>query len=818
MKRASEQNLTAAQAKKARKRAAQEVEIQQSPSPAPAASSGLQAQRALDVVEYCEARAFEINAIEKALQNATEHTGNKRVWQMLPRHMRRRAASYNVKRLPKRVQQRAAEQNANDPGNPQKKSSKNKTRRSNKAEDFEKRQKNKKWLETHVWHAKRMHMMDMWGYSIPEHPNDKSTRAAYRSMKNQCTIADISYCQQIQFEGTQSSIAALFEAIADPSLPSVESIRYLDGQRQGATFLYECLSYPAGSIGPASFLWKPRERANSTSDHISTEPRTMWIWLHPASLELAFAQMRIAVDRFGLDVKIEHLDSELLRFELTGPRAHPMLQHVLELCESPTSPQAHKTWKSLNALRTPASLPSGIVLGLEVYDPRVVMPLKTPSRLDSTPDHNSSPVRVEASRDQAYSLVWSRQRRDELATNKPKESQINKQRSEALLPGTLPKDYANACRIPILLIQRGHVDDGRESKKGEEMWKLPQNMHELVAGWDVVVPKGWGTAFWHCFVFAGARAIGNRERHAASFETLTSFYPYDCPETSAQQKWACGKADEDLAKYNRTPKGKRLNYAKLGIEHPFKPDFAGLRKRVLEIAAEETNQDTKAPRAEDTSDSASQHFSVPETSSLILVRGSFCTDIFLHGGQSTHSFDSEESLSWLWSGVQDFVERKNSPLDGTRLQIRQELLRRIGDIADNTEAVGETFVRLALVFEGRGGAGYNAIVVTPSDEDLEAAALPTKRSLNEVAKRPRNFFDATEDTSQGSGAGSKVIGYVTTAGFALARGKNAAIATCCAKSVVDILRRCSVAGSPRTILVRNINDRTYWRASFTVLN
>lgn len=44
--------------------------------------------------------------MEEALSNATEHTGMLRVFQTLPRHMRRRAASHNVKRLPVNSRQR----------------------------------------------------------------------------------------------------------------------------------------------------------------------------------------------------------------------------------------------------------------------------------------------------------------------------------------------------------------------------------------------------------------------------------------------------------------------------------------------------------------------------------------------------------------------------------------------------------------------------------------------------------------------------------------------------------------------------------------
>jgi ribonuclease P/MRP protein subunit POP1 len=33
-------------------------------------------------------------------------------------------------------------------------------------QDYARRQKEHKWLETHIWHAKRMKMTALWGYKI----------------------------------------------------------------------------------------------------------------------------------------------------------------------------------------------------------------------------------------------------------------------------------------------------------------------------------------------------------------------------------------------------------------------------------------------------------------------------------------------------------------------------------------------------------------------------------------------------------------------------------------------------------------------------
>lgn len=67
-------------------------------------SSGIvsKAPRGLNVTEFAESRALEIQNMTQALSMAAKQS-NKRVFQSLPRHMRRRAASHNPKRLPVRL-------------------------------------------------------------------------------------------------------------------------------------------------------------------------------------------------------------------------------------------------------------------------------------------------------------------------------------------------------------------------------------------------------------------------------------------------------------------------------------------------------------------------------------------------------------------------------------------------------------------------------------------------------------------------------------------------------------------------------------------
>ena len=66
-----------------------------------------QAPRGTNAAQFAEARAFEINNMVEAIKEADSLSG-KRLFQTLPRHMRRRAMSHNVKRMPARLRNRAS--------------------------------------------------------------------------------------------------------------------------------------------------------------------------------------------------------------------------------------------------------------------------------------------------------------------------------------------------------------------------------------------------------------------------------------------------------------------------------------------------------------------------------------------------------------------------------------------------------------------------------------------------------------------------------------------------------------------------------------
>lgn len=72
---------------------------------------------------------------------------------------------------------------------------------------------NKTWLPTHIWHAKRFHMVNIWGYRLPNTPTLKSFRPAYRAAARKAIVNDISYFSTLELLGQRDDIIRLLSRV-----------------------------------------------------------------------------------------------------------------------------------------------------------------------------------------------------------------------------------------------------------------------------------------------------------------------------------------------------------------------------------------------------------------------------------------------------------------------------------------------------------------------------------------------------------------------------------------------------------------------------
>ncbi|CCL99258.1 uncharacterized protein FIBRA_01273 [Fibroporia radiculosa] len=340
----------------------------------------------LDVERFAEARAFEINAMHQAMQNARA-SSTQRAWQQLPRHLRRRAASHDVRRVPLRLRDKARAEmdpmrrKALGRSMPKQGSAK----RVKRTLQLLRRQRDKTWLETHIWHAKRMKMENMWGYRLAIEPTEKSFRPSHRASVHGSILHDASYFALVELRGPEDIIRAILDACCDCQGPSAgakrslfisnangrasdQFARFLAGARAYETHIYSYGSYPFGLISPVSIIWRPVCRLNeatSQPEFLESAPtdapskrkrkgkgkgkekernepllaRTVWLRVHPSVIVEVHQTLRTAASfalesakeagREELEIEITDLREHVNAFEITGPKANQILKGAL---------------------------------------------------------------------------------------------------------------------------------------------------------------------------------------------------------------------------------------------------------------------------------------------------------------------------------------------------------------------------------------------------------------------------------------------------------------------------------------------------------
>ncbi|CEF66983.1 Ribonucleases P/MRP protein subunit POP1 [Strongyloides ratti] len=273
--------------------------------------------------------------------------------QRLPRHMRRRAMSHNIKRLP--VAMRKFGKNHLSKSKHRKKAPSRYWRRRpiNLYKNYIQRQRLYRWLETHIWHAKRFRMKAIWGFKIPDKSFQRSHRPIYRSSKIHSTVIDISYlkCIQIIGDSQESIIDKMNLCCGVGKLPSFSFKPAKNGLFEKTIMFYTKNKYPFGFIGPIRFLWAEDE----------SETKSLILWIHPSIFEKVMDNLKnifslspqphivkdkkpitindykslnknTIIERYNGDgVVVNDISDEVNRFRLCGPKALHILLRTFKI-------------------------------------------------------------------------------------------------------------------------------------------------------------------------------------------------------------------------------------------------------------------------------------------------------------------------------------------------------------------------------------------------------------------------------------------------------------------------------------------------------
>ncbi|KAJ3860541.1 POP1-domain-containing protein [Lentinula novae-zelandiae] len=735
---------------------------------------------AIDVEKFAEVSSVCLSRLSPNRCRQGSSASTTRAWQVLPRHLRRRAASHNPRRVPLRLRDKARSEM--DPmrrkvlGRAMPKLGKE--RRLPKEVIFMNRQHDKRWLETHIWHAKRMKMENMWGYRLAVTPTEKAFRPSHRASIHGSILHDSSYLSLIEMKGPEATLKAILEMCCDAQDVSPGAQRYTSGARVCKTHIYAPNRYPLGLICPITVMWKSRpsimskpledaskykkgkgkNKQKEVPPEASDNMRILWIYFHPSVYDEVFSALRTVTSQTleaagsqGVIVDVELIDirGEVGIFEIMGPKSNQVLQGSLSPVMAQASDDFKKFWASLGNIQSCGSVPRGMIIGFLVNDPRLRFPPKNAKVQLPVGNSVSSSIGVFPSAALAACNVWEQNIRMQLKNPRYQTKDINARRAQNPIPGTLLSPLRQDDRIPAMLIQTSYQHSA-------------SNDTESIEGWTFIFPAGWSMAFFQQLTYTGTRVAGQRERQTQAFEAGTAYFPSDYPSTSAYKIHISARAEKEKAKWARTPAAKRVNYRKLGTRSPWIPDWEVVLG--LKEMPDQPLDDDEEENADDVEDLDMQDLittqrepeeSLEQQREDFLVNHDPVVGPWLLRGLEVSSIVSDLS--------EDLVPSQSLLATLNRLRAKRSL-----EPLESTIKPDE-LLNSALV-SVRSPSDLSLVYSIPDSELQEWRKGLTRAGVDPIPAEVE-FVNLPDIVP----APSSIIGYITTGGFSLSRGEGFAI-------------------------------------------
>lgn len=535
--------------------------------------------------------------------------GKQRAFQSLPRELRRRAASHNVKRIPHRLRDRATNEMKDDNKPPippkskklrgylrvkqkaisqklqaSKKKLEEEISKETKEKDtdfsldkyvaptakfnksavnalavapmgkvkFQHRQLKKTWLPTHVWHAKRAHFEDKWGYRIVTEPSLKCYRATHRTSTQSGAIAwDCSYYATFVLVATQEvlkKVLALMTAnIFSEKYAEVSGTfnyeKVVEGNRSWEGILFDENGAP---LGPTLVVWQKTSKDSNTHRAL--------LRFHPC------ITIRVVNLLNSLKKSFEFCYNDFRyligSIDIVGPASTQALASVLKI--KPSSQEADsvlsKIWNRLGNVVNIQSLPSNFVVSLDnVADPR----LSYPPRYN--PDKNPTYDGIEMVTSWPDDIFVSTSKGDTENHGLFNEASINKsyvnqptQKNIDSRRAKLTEVDINREKIPFL-----------ESDPTFPVLLIKRQDSDTLT---LMMPWGWVMPVWYCLQHhSNVRIGGLKQRNQLNFESNRLTFPDDYPGTIPGALNEELEAEKTRLKWARKPKAKRLSYRRVSV-------------------------------------------------------------------------------------------------------------------------------------------------------------------------------------------------------------------------------------------------------------
>lgn len=599
----------------------------------------------LKVAEFVSSREFELKELQLAMRTS-KSANSTRVFQSLPRKLRRRTASHNVKRIPKRMRNRAMREMAkNDqrvvsPGSKSNGSVFKKTKRNHGLSaralyrakmsvkllrlasksasmklalpdgvlsrninlrskikflnsqigakrrnnpdvlsrnnamgsydncalnelalpprnriKFLKRQRFFAWIPSHIWNAKRSHMIKRWGYQIPWSPTQKCFRLTHRLGGNVAS-SDGALALDTSFYGTMivkdslkkdENGSNLKEIISTLSGSRSVTKKFRDSKNWFEGYVYDIENDCSTILGPVDLLW--------------IDVHTVMIRLHPAIYPTVFFAI---LRKYGDRISLSDCRYSLGSITVKGAKS---LNALASIMRTHSKSESFSQLKMASTIADTSVLPLKAMFAFECIDPRHLSaprPLNTSSSDTPTVDdiinlQNNFPSKEISSI--VHKLTNSKERENSYFNQSTlKQLATRRQRLMSTDPvnqtkNMIPYNSKTDPSIPLFIVKRQKSDD-----------------------WVVILPWFWVLPFWYQLNrVTRVYHMGLRQMQQLSYENNKLFFPDDFPFTLVGQKEnSIYKRDTKKLKWDKKAPGKRVSFDKiLDIHKDVLPSFQG---------------------------------------------------------------------------------------------------------------------------------------------------------------------------------------------------------------------------------------------------
>ncbi|KAG2734104.1 hypothetical protein G9P44_003629 [Scheffersomyces stipitis] len=577
----------------------------------------------LSIPDFLKTREFEIRSFEQSQLN-TKYASSSRVFQSLPRTLRRRTASHNVKRIPKRLRSRAIREMQNSVnGQPEKRKhqrgrqlyrlqvmkkllklgSRLKLMRGVPNEQVLKDQtiRNRiKELNTQIKSLEKDRSSpeinnDLGSYDntgVDEFaPRPKGNLKYHKRQKNFVWLPTHvwhakrfhmtkQYGYQIPLAPTQKCFKAMNRhnkhdaVIFDTSFHDKLIIEIADNA-DFIQFLLEITKYKKklpteivdGTKSYSDWIFLENEKVAKVLIYANISLKKILVSVLPSLFMDIYFKIKAKLANYKSNTTINDCRYSLGSIDICGPQALPAISKILHLYKLENS-DIQRTWRTLAHNTDSGLVPIGTTLSFSVKDPRF---WKRPSRLPPSASDISLNELVIALNNETSSNIDSDSIANLLSSRSRNESYDGQMSIKSIskefnklspLDKSVSYELINRSRIPLLI-----------TKLAEGSWSL-------------ILPWYWVLPIWISATKVRQIKVGGlKQRHQFNFENEIPTFPYDFP--FLRDGWLHNNAVGTLteAKFAKLKQShvdiSRPDFQNSSIISPFKCDWTAIRNIIF---------------------------------------------------------------------------------------------------------------------------------------------------------------------------------------------------------------------------------------------